>query len=71
MGGAVRRSPLARRGQGGAVISTLAYLAEARRRGARGTFAVKPVDCKCEICEQRIQRCTIRLNDSEMLEVSE
>lgn len=34
------------------MISTLAYLEDAARRGAFGDV-VKPGDCRCEMCKQR------------------
>lgn len=48
---------------------TLDYLTEARRRGSTGYYAVSPIDCRCEICQQREQRYTIHLDDGAMLEV--
>lgn len=38
---------------------TLDYLAEARRRGARGDYAVDPLDCYCEICQRRLVAPTL------------
>lgn len=49
---------------------TLDYLTAARRRGSTGTYGVSPTDCRCELCEERIQRHRIILDNGDTLEVS-
>lgn len=39
--------------------STLAYLEDAARRGARGSVHINVLDCDCEVCARRATNPTL------------